>query len=273
MPETIVSVANGLGSQVTATYDRLNKNGALYTKGTSSAYPQRDLDGAFYVVSKLDADNGIGGVYTHTYSYGGAIADASLSTSQGGFAGLIGFSTVAESDPQTGTIVMANYRTDRPFAGLIASRTVTRGALTLSSASYTYAAVTTFGIAHAVELTESVVAHKDVTGTADPSVTMDYTYDAYANPLTVHTSVSDGSSELVTNTFSNDTTNWGTRPDRHDERPTHRRHFKPHAALRRDAGHRGRGHARPRHRYRARAPAPARWSSTPCSLTTRSATG
>ncbi|HTQ12961.1 MAG TPA: FG-GAP-like repeat-containing protein, partial [Rhizomicrobium sp.] len=206
-PELIAGVDNGVGATIAASYDRINKNGTFYTRGTSASFPQKDFDGPSYVVSELDRSNGIGGSYAHTYSYAGAISDSAQPASLGPSA-MLGFSSVSVSDPQTGTVTTTDFHTDRPYLGLVASRVETRGGVTLSSLTNTYAAVTTSGSAKAVELTESVLTRKDIDGTSYPTVTTDYSYDAYANPATVTTSVSDGSSEVVTNTYANDTTDW-----------------------------------------------------------------
>ena len=68
-------VSNGAGAVTTVKYNWLNQNGTFYTKGTGATYTTQDVDGPYYVVSEIDAPNGIGGNYVATYAYNGAKAD------------------------------------------------------------------------------------------------------------------------------------------------------------------------------------------------------
>ena len=205
-PELMISASNGIGATTTITYDRINKNGTLYTKGSGATYPTKDLDGAIYVASRIDASNGIGGTYSSTYAYTAAKTDLKGR-------GFLGLSSVKSTDSQTGIIATTNYRTDFPYAGLVSSQTTVSGSVTLSSATNTYADTNegtgTDGVVrHFLSLTQSVVAANDLDGTAFPTATTNYTYDSYGNALTANVSVSDGSSKNTTNTFSNNTTSW-----------------------------------------------------------------
>ncbi|HTQ13889.1 MAG TPA: FG-GAP-like repeat-containing protein, partial [Rhizomicrobium sp.] len=229
-PELITGVDEGLGSTSTpdaiaVTYDRLNENGTFYTKGTGASSGYADLDGAFYVVKELDTPNAAGGTYAHTYAYAGALKDMTAPPVAGPrsdllSAGFIGFASVAVSDSHLGTVLTSSYHTDIPYIGLPSSQSVKLGTQSLMELDYTYSSVSTGGGANALQLTETVLTRHDVTATAYPTVTTDYTYDSYNNPLTVTTSVSDGSSDTVTNTYNNDTTNWilGQLATRSDER-------------------------------------------------------
>jgi RHS repeat-associated protein len=210
-PELMTTISNGLGSTTTVTYDRINKNGTFYAKGTNASYPMRDVDGPFYEVSKVTATNGIGGSHVTTYTYAGLEADQ-----QG--RGLLGFSSVTATDSSTTVAQTTNYRTDFPFIGAIASQTVTApatggGTVTVRTTTNTWAdtnlgAGTDGVVRHYTSLTKSVVASNDLDGTALPTTTTNYTYDAYGNALTVNAAVTGGSYKNVTNTYNNDTTNW-----------------------------------------------------------------
>ncbi len=214
VPELMTTVSNGIGSTITVAYDRLNKNNPLYTKcpnnpssyACGDAYPTKAVDGAIYVVSRIDSSNGVGGTYSSTYAYGGAKTDLKGR-------GFLGFAQVAVTDLQTNVVQTTNYHTDFPYVGLIASQTKTHSATTLSSVTNTYADTSegtgTDGVArHFVSLTQSVASGNDLDGSTLPTTTTSYTYDGYGNALTVSVSVSDGSSKVTTNTYSNDTTNW-----------------------------------------------------------------
>ena len=226
-PELITSVSNGVGSTMVISYAPLNTNGSLYTKGTSATYPAQDIDGAMYVVSRVDASNGLGtcnpsssyaNCYSSTYAYTGAQTNL-----QG--RGFLGFATVAIADLQTNVTQTTTYITscrpisstcnDFPYTGLVASQTKTHSSTTLNSTTNTYSTGTGCGSTvspitgvYFVCLTQSVVASNDLNGAAFPSTTTTYTYDNYGNALTVDVSVSDGSSKNTTNTYNNDTTNW-----------------------------------------------------------------
>jgi RHS repeat-associated protein len=227
VPELIHTVTNGLGITTTVTYDRINKNGIFYAKGTSASYPMQDVDGPLYAVSEIDSSNSISGTYSSTYSYAGAQFNL-----QG--RGFSGFAQLTIKDLQTGIVQTTNYETVWPYLGLIASQTkvcpapTCATAVTLNSTTNAFETVSlgtgTDGVARSfVGLHQSVVASNDLNGAAMPSVTTTYTYDCdtgstsicagtsptgFGNATVVAQSVSDGSSKTTTNTFTNDATNW-----------------------------------------------------------------
>lgn len=205
-PELMTSVSNGVGAATTISYDRINKNGSFYTKGTGATYPTQDMDGAYYVVSRVDASNGVGGTHSATYTYAGGKLDLRGR-------GFLSYSSVTTTDLQSGIVTTTNYRTDFPYAGVVSSQTKTSGSVTLSSATNTYgdssAGTGTDGVVrHFVSLTQNVATANDLDNTAFPTTTTGYTYDSYGNILTANASVSDGSSKNTTYQYSNDTTNW-----------------------------------------------------------------
>jgi hypothetical protein len=207
-PERIVSIDNGVGAVTTVAYDRLNRNGSFYTKGTGATYPYQDADGASYVVSSLSMPNGIGGSYTTNYAYGGMRINVQDPPKQNTLpTGFLAFSSITATDAQTGIVTTTNYRTDIPYVGAISSQSATSGSTVLRATTNTYAAASEAG-AYALTLTQSVLTQNDLDGTGLPSVTTNYTYDSYGNPLTISQAISDGSSKTTTNTYSNDTTHW-----------------------------------------------------------------
>ncbi|MDE2135503.1 MAG: VCBS repeat-containing protein, partial [Alphaproteobacteria bacterium] len=251
-PELITSINNGITATTTITYDRLNKNGTLYTKcpnnpstyACGDTYPTVGIDGPLYVVSEVDASNGLGACsppnttncYSSTYAYGGAKSDLHGR-------GFLGFASMAVTDVQTGVVQTTNYHTDFPFVGLIASQTKTApktggGTVTLNSTTNTFADISlgtgTDGVArHFVSLSQSAVASTDQdssTGNtyAMPTTTTNYTYDCstgmftsicagtsptgFGNATEIDVSTTYGGSTTstkdTTNTFLNDSTNW-----------------------------------------------------------------
>lgn len=214
VPELMTGVSNGIGATTTATYDRLNKGAPLYSKGPSVSYPDQNMNGPFYVVSRVDSSNGLGtcvppnmnNCLSATYSYTGA--QSSLDGR-----GFLGFAQTVSTDLQTHMVQTTNYSTAFPYIALITSRSTMNGAVTLNTLTNQYGtnadcgATPSAGV-NVVCLLESQAASTDLNGAPFPSTTTNYTYDNFGNPLTVSSSVSDGSSKVVTSTYNNDTVNW-----------------------------------------------------------------
>ncbi len=215
-PEYMTTVSNGIGQTTTVTYDRINKNGAFYTKATGATYPTQDVDGALYVVSRVDAANGIGGSLTTNYAYGGAKRDVNGR-------GFLGFSTVIASDVPTGIVTTTTYRMDFPYVGQVGSQTAVTthtgngcvAGITVGSVVNTYGATNLGGTRNFVYLSRSDVTGADCENTALPSKRVDYVYDSYGSPTQVSTTVYVGaigstvsSTSVVNNTMSNDAANW-----------------------------------------------------------------
>jgi RHS repeat-associated protein len=232
VPELMSMVSNGVGNTRNVTYDRLNKNGVLYTKCPNApatymcgdTYPMQALDGAFYVVSRVDASNGMGtctlpsltNCYSTTYAYGGLKQDLAGR-------GLLGFQQKVESDLQTGIISTTNYLTAFPYAAYVSSTTeVTTAAstgctsgVTLNATTNTPGAVNFGGTRNFVYTSQSVVTAKDCNGAALPTITTSDQYDCQTNPTACYgeldtstVSRSDGSSEKTTKVFADDAMNW-----------------------------------------------------------------
>ena len=220
-PELMTSVSNGIGATTNVSYDRINKNGAFYTKGTSATFPTVDIDGAFYVVSRVDTSNGLGtcaAPNSYTYCYSTTYAYAGAQTDVHG-RGFLGFSSIAATDLQTNMQTTTTYSLTFPYIGLVTSQISkylpNTHYLTSVTNSYGYNAGTSgCGVSPAagvyfVCLKEVDTAGYDLNDTAAlPSTTTTFTYDAYGNALTTDLSVSDGSSKNTTDIYNNDTTNW-----------------------------------------------------------------
>lgn len=221
VPELITSVNNGIGANTNITYAPINGNGSLYQKCSTAGtydcgdtYPTQSIDGALYVVSEVDASNGLGtcpgNCYSATYSYKQAKADLTGR-------GFLGFAQVTVTNPQTNIAQTTNYSQTFPYIGMVTSQTkVHSGPTTLSSVTNTLGQNTSCASSYVSPgsgvyfscVTQSVVANNDLNGAALPGVTTTYTYDNYGNALTQNASVTDGSYKNVTKTYSNDATNW-----------------------------------------------------------------
>jgi hypothetical protein len=210
-PDLLTSISSGLATTASFSYQPLTLT-SIYTKDTTSVYPQLDLQGAMYVVSRVDANNGQGGNYSTAYSYAGAKVDLNGR-------GLLGFRQMKVTDLQTGLVETTNYLQSFPYIGLLASKTKTLSTLTLGQATSTYqfgnasnsAVVSAPSISSApyrVSVAQSVTSGSDLDGTALPSTTSTFQYDAYGNATQVTAANSDGHSKTTINTYTNNATNW-----------------------------------------------------------------
>ncbi len=234
VPELITTFSNGVGATTTVTYDRINKNGALYDKGTPGTYPIQTIDGPVYVVSQLSSSNGTGGTFTANYAYTGAFGNAgayvySGSNSYSGevvFAGskassdgLLGFAKIAVTDNQTGLVTTTSYQTVFPYTGQVSSVTTVKpggSPVTVRSSVNTWQSTTSTGSDgthyYFVSLQQNVTSGNDLDGTSLPATTSTITYDGYGNTLTSTAVTKIGAvvkaTRTVTRTYTNDTTNW-----------------------------------------------------------------
>jgi Salmonella virulence plasmid 65kDa B protein/Insecticide toxin TcdB middle/N-terminal region/FG-GAP-like repeat len=208
---SLKSITNGLGAATTITYAPLTSSG-VYTKDTIATYPVQDFQSPLYVVSQVSTSNGIGGVYSTAYSYMGAKVDLSGR-------GFLGFRQTGATDLQTNIVETTTYRQDFPYIGLAASTTKALSSLTLNQTTNSYQFSNASGAAtlsapsitiapYRVSVAQTVNSSFDLDGSAVPSVTTTYQYDAFGNPTQVVASTSDGYSKTTANTYTNDATNW-----------------------------------------------------------------
>ena len=80
--DIVSSITSGTGTQTAITYKPLTDS-SVYTRDSTAAYPYRDVQNAMYVVSQSTQSNGIGGVNTATYQYGGLKTHHTAATSLG----------------------------------------------------------------------------------------------------------------------------------------------------------------------------------------------
>jgi hypothetical protein len=209
--DLLVTIATGLGSTTSITYLPLTKS-SVYTKDTNAVYPVQDLQGPVYVVTRVDTSNGVGGTYSSTYTYAGAKADLRGR-------GFLGFRQMQVTDPQTSIVKTSTYRQDFPYIAMLASAAKTQGSQTLNQTTNTLqflnasgaATLSTPSVASApyrVSISQNVSSSFDLDGSAIPSSTTSYQYDAYNNATQVSVVTSDGYSKTTNNTYTNDATNW-----------------------------------------------------------------
>ncbi|MBN9409216.1 MAG: VCBS repeat-containing protein [Burkholderiales bacterium] len=112
-PDLLASVKSPLGAVTTIHYKPLT-DPAVYTRLTGAVYPTIDLVSTQWVVSSVDAPNGVGGVLTTEYAYGGQRAHINGR-------GYLGFRTLTRTTPAadgTSMSTRTTYRQDFPFITL-----------------------------------------------------------------------------------------------------------------------------------------------------------
>ena len=209
--DLLTSVATGIGATTSISYQPLTKP-SVYSKDANATYPLVDVSGSIYVVSRVDASNGVGGNYSSTYSYAGAKLDLSGR-------GFLGVRQAAATDLQTNIVQTTAYRQDFPFIGSVASTSKTLNTSVLNQTTNTYQFSNAGGAAslsapavssapYRVSVAQIVSTSTDLDGSVIPSTTTNYQYDTFNNATQVAVSTSDGYSKTTNNTYTNDTTNW-----------------------------------------------------------------
>lgn len=113
-PDLVARIRNG--ALLSVAYKPLT-NGQVYTKDlqtnlVAATYPQLDVQAPFYVVSSAQASNGIGGVNTTNYTYGGLKAELGTGRS------MLGFRWMQTLDASTGVANITEFRQDYPYIGM-----------------------------------------------------------------------------------------------------------------------------------------------------------
>lgn len=205
-PDLLTGITNGLGEVTTITYQNLSSAG-VYTYEIGSTYPIRDLPSAttLKVVSNTTVSDGIGGVVSTDYAYGGGKVDLSGR-------GSLGFRWVKTSLPDNGLTQTTFYRQDYPYTGLpLQMEKRTTSGVLLAATQNTYAS-SVYGVGSSqysfTYLTQALEQNFELNGTLVSSNTSAYEYDAYGNVTKTTVSTSDGFIKTIVNTYLNDTSNW-----------------------------------------------------------------
>jgi uncharacterized repeat protein (TIGR01451 family) len=214
----VTGIATGLGATTAITYQPLT-NGGVYTKNTTSIYPTLDVVGPLYVVSRVDASNGIGGTFSSAYSYAGAKSDFNGR-------GFLGFAQMNTLDLQTGIAGATYFNQAFPLIGTVATELKTLNGNTLNRTDSAYqflnasnhstisspsiSSTTGDTAPYRVSLSSRAASSNDLDATPLPTITTTYgqNYDAYNNPTSVVVSASDGYSKTANNVYNNDPTKW-----------------------------------------------------------------
>jgi len=221
-PDTVSKINDGLGSSIAFTLDPLT-NAAVYPDvGAPSNYPERQLQAAMYVVSRVTKTNGVGGESSTSYRYGGARAHV-LGR------GFLGFAWDEATDDTTGITTRTDYHQDYPRTGM-PKQTITQLAsgVVVSKSVNTYDVKTTNytntlptpegGTRNQIYtvnfpyLSQKVDETRELDDSLVSTVTSLYeNYDDYGNvrKVTVTTSAGGETYQKITDsTYDNDTTKW-----------------------------------------------------------------
>jgi YD repeat-containing protein len=135
------SIADGYGITYSPSYVSLAASGGIYTTGNAS-FPYANYTDPLYIVSSFTSSDGIGGTFTTSYSYTGAVTNL-----QG--LGFQGFTTIRSLDSRTSLYDLKTYSTVFPTTGMLTAETITQsGGASVLSASYTLATETLDGTAN-----------------------------------------------------------------------------------------------------------------------------
>ena len=205
--DQLTTINNGLGVLTTISYKRISDT-TVYTAETGAIYPVRDILPVvpLYVVSSYTASDGIGGVVTTNYNYGGLKAEL---TGRGS----LGFRYVKESSPDSNISLTTFYKQDFPYIGLPlqTEKRLLSSNLLIGASQLTYAntdLATGAMISKFPYLSQSVEQAFELNGTLINTTTSTNQYDAYGNVTQVSVNSGDGYIKTTNNLYNNDTTNW-----------------------------------------------------------------
>jgi hypothetical protein len=219
------SIYESLGVTTQIAYTPLTNN-EIYTKGTGSVYPEVDVQGPMYVVSKVTVDDGIGGTRDTTYRYEG------LKSSY--LRGSLGFKSMTATDVLTGIETRTEYSQSYPYVGQVIKSTETYNNQTASAADDVLLSELTNSYQQIQTHTgvETVSGHSGVlfpyannvvkksyelnTGALISTVTTEQFYDSYGNPTQIDVTtegnnaqgISESFKTTTNNSYTNDTANW-----------------------------------------------------------------
>jgi hypothetical protein len=172
----------------------------------SNGYPIQNLQEPMYVVSSNTNSDGIGGLVTTSYQYGG------LKSHVRG-RGSLGFRYIKESSPDSDLNVTTFYRQDFPFIGLpcqVEKRRLSDNAL-LNVVQSTYAnsdLATSTMISNFPYLNQSVEQAYELDGSLVSTTTTTNQYDGYGNVTSVKVDDGLGNIKTTISTYNNNVGNW-----------------------------------------------------------------
>ncbi len=211
----INSIKNGLSLGTSISYGAITDK-ALYKKDPDGSYPLQNVQTPLYVVTAVAYPNGVDGITTTNYTYGG------LKSDQAG-RGLLGFRWMQAKQVETGLTSYTEYQQTWPYTGLpsLIKKSLSGGGNNgvLSQVNNSYAcndaAIMTatacavgVGKRYFVYASQSIESGWDYNGAVLPVITTKTEYDNWGNATKVDVSTSDGYGKTTGNIYSNDSSNW-----------------------------------------------------------------
>ncbi|OOG37305.1 FG-GAP-like repeat-containing protein [Polaromonas sp. A23] len=205
VPDVLSGLTSGLAATTSITYRPLTDT-TVYTKDVApnaSVYPKIDLQYPQYVVSTVSTSNGVGGVNTVEYNYGG------LKAEQGTGRGLLGFRWMKSKSVANNIESYTEFNQNHPFTGTVAKNETrlagSGNAGLLKRTTNTYAqSPGSAGASVFVYPSQSVEESWDLSGTPYPGSTTSYVYGQspqYGDPTQITVSNSEGSSKTTVNEY------------------------------------------------------------------------
>ncbi|OOG39667.1 hypothetical protein B0B52_13570 [Polaromonas sp. A23] len=211
--DVVLSIANGLSPVVSISHNPIT-DASIYTKDSGTdkaAYPKMDLQFPRLVVSSVASSNGVGGVNTVQYSYGG------LKAEQGTGRGSLGFRWMKSKSVANNIESYTEFNQNHPFTGTV-TKNETRlagsgNAGLLKRTTNTYAqSPGSAGASVFVYPSQSVEESWDLSGSPYPGSSTSYVYGQnpqYGDPTQITVSNSEGSSKTTVNEYwPVDSNNW-----------------------------------------------------------------
>lgn len=202
--DQLASITNGLGSTITTEYSHL-VDSSVYQSQSSGGYPIRDVIAPFYVVASHSSDNGIGGVNTTHYEYGGLKYHLTGSRN-------LGFASIKSTDEQTGAVSTTFYDQDYDTAriGLPNLSTTVVGGCEIYRKSITWQGVSIANGTKEVYKQSETERHRELNGCQEyNTVTTTYSNYEYGSPKITGIVYGDGYSQTtVSNFYPPDEANW-----------------------------------------------------------------
>ncbi|MEJ1415508.1 MAG: RHS repeat-associated core domain-containing protein, partial [Candidatus Sedimenticola sp. (ex Thyasira tokunagai)] len=203
-PQLIRMVDDGI-NRTGINYQPLTQ-GQIHTLETLAEYPILDLQVPLYVVTKVRTPDGLGGVNSINYRYGGLKAHLHGR-------GSLGFAWMKATNEQTGITTKTTYSQEFPFTGQVAA-TEQRlaGNTLLGRTEVTWADESSYDDkVHHVYTKQNLAKNYDLDGTLLATTTTDSLYDDYGNPTRITVTTTDDLGTETKDTLSdytNDTDLW-----------------------------------------------------------------
>ncbi len=200
-PDLLTSITNGLNVQTNIVHRPITDS-TVYAKDNDAVYPYQDLQNATYVVSQSTQSNGLGGLNTTSYQYGGLKRHHTAATS-------LGFRWIQTTDPAGLVHVAHHNQTLDGTEGTAASSETWAGNVRVKYAGNTWTPVALGGSRTLARLASSVEETRELNNSVVSTVNTSYSgHDAFNNPGTIVVDFNDGWGKTTTNTYNHDTVNW-----------------------------------------------------------------